>query len=492
MIIDLRRIKALAIAVISYLLLFWLFPVHSFIGLYAVIGIMVAVISKDKHEALIIGSLAGLTGSLIAVWQLTVEKYIYYVETMPVTANPDIPVSIYTGQIFELVKIGPLSFINAPLYVVISIFGCALFSQVHRLTKLKEHLLKYVLVVILAVNFLFISVFSTQSFARYVSSEPPDLSYAYDAIVYLKTSYLLGKEGYGNYYKAHLEAQYKDIRRNTDGTVTKDGFISTVSSLHVREPFIFYFWKYLSFGNFANILYLSFIICIALLFLSAWASGDVLQRYSSFLPVVIIPFLFTGTIWFNVFFPDWWAGLFIFTAFLFWLRSKFWIAAVFLLMALLCREVIAAAYFVFLASAFLKERKALIPLLTVGAVFAILYGMHYIGAKQIFINSSPGLPVDSIKIGFASFRLIPNISYLMFFYGYFKVPVIIVTLLSVFSSLVYKKFEFLAFALYLVVHNSLGASSYWGNHFMLILLFIACTFTRYELNMQTISQHDKP
>lgn len=476
--IALKNIKIFIIGLLTYILLFWLFPIYSFIALFLIIGLIILAINGHNEKNIYLGGLIGFWGSLAASIFLTVDKYIYYVNTMPIDANPDIPMSLYTNTLFNLVKLTPLSFINPFLFIVISTLLCAAFTQLG-LLKIKniKNIVAYACISILAINFLFVSIYSSRDLVQYASVEPPNLSYAYDAIGYLKTIYLMNKEGY---YKALVEAEYNDARRNKDKTWTARGAQPGTTRLVIRNPFIFYLWKYISMGNASRVVYFSIYFCAALLILSYFSARRLIGEFSILIPILIMPFIFLGTTWANVFFPDWWAGLFMFATFLLWILKKYWLASLFLLMSLLSREMIAFSYIIFLISALHGNRKALKPLLVTGILFATLFALNYINASQAMAAGKPSATSINNIAPFFGFHFIPTSSYLMFLYGFFKIPIYILFLFALVSSIVYKQLEIILFVSYSFFHDSLASSSYWGNHFMLIIIFSLSLLLNFE------------
>lgn len=430
---------------------------------------MIVSINGRNSANLYIGGLVGFFGSLFASIFLTIEKYIYYANTMPMNANPDIPASLYANTLFNLAKLSPVSSLNSLLYIFISTILCAMFTQ-FELIKWARKAAGSICVIILALNFLFVSVFSSQGLLQYASSEPPNLSYAYDAVVYMKTIYRMQDKGF---YKAHVEAQYNDARRNKQGDWTEKGAQPGTSRLWIRHPFIFYLWKYVSYGgSAARVVYLSILLCATLIVMSYYVAKNKLSvKYSLLAPIFITPYLFVGTTWVNIFFPDWWAGLFLFAALMFWVLQKNWVSSLILLLALLSREVTATAFIIFFVLSFFKDRNALKPLLFSGTIFAVLYTLHYFNASQAIMEGKASSISASTFTSLYAFRLMPTISYMMFMYGFFKIPIIILSVLSLLSSIFYRRLDLSLFVSYSLVHNSLASSSYWGSHFMLIILF---------------------
>lgn len=477
---KLRDFRNIVTYIFTYLLLFWFFPLFSFICLPLIIGFIIAMTSESKYNALITGIIVGTIGGLISSTILTIENYIDFVNTMPANVSPDIPQSLYTVNFYQLIEGGPLSYLGGPILLLITIITMGACAYLGSLVK-RNNLLGVVCVVVLSLNFLVTSVIATKSLVQYVSTEPPNLSYGYDAIVYLKTVYRMEDK---TYYKAHVEAQYNDVRRNKDGTAKEDGLDMQISSLHIRHPFIFYLWKYLSFGNQGIIIYLSILISIAIMVASYFAARQIAGNFSILAPAFIAPFLFSGTTWINIYFPDWWAGLFLVAALTAWLLNRYWITAILLLMAMLSREVVVATFIIFFIAAFFKRREALKPLLIAGAIFGAIYSVHYVSAAQVFVDHLTRLPIDSLKGQFA-FRLIPNTSYLMFLYGFYKIPAYLFGIAAIAVSVMSRRLELIGLNTYALLHNMAGASSYWGNHFMLVILFTLALAFKNEQKLVT-------
>lgn len=463
--------KVFFLALFVYILLFWLFPIYSFYFLFLVIGFLIIVLNGIRKENIYIGGLVGFLGSIFASILLTVDKYIYYVNTMPPykNVNPDIPMSLYTNTLFNIVKITPLASINSFLFIIISTLLCAAFTQLS-LLKIKniKNIAAYVCLSVLAINFIFISLISSQDFAKYISQEPANLSYAYDAVGFLKTLYLFDRGV--PYYKAYMEAQNNDSRRQNTGLIENGKYIAKLSPTYFRQPFIFYFWRFSSLGKPSRVLFVSILSCIFILILSYLAANEIVGEFSMLAPLFIYPFLFIGTTWFNIFFMDWWAGLFLFAGLCFYILKKYWLAALLTLFAILSREVIIISFFILFGLSIFKEKKAIKPILLAIIIFALVYSIHYRSASDMFINK--GLHSQSITYNFNNLkRFTPNFSYMMFLYGFFKIPLFIVPILSLFGSYLLKRWELFLIVLYSMFHYMVGPSSYWGNQFNLIILF---------------------
>lgn len=475
-VLDFSLVKLFLVNFLLYILLFWLFPTYSFVFMYMILGAVIALNSSDRRVSLAVGSMVGLLGSLTATLLLSKEDFIYYMNTMPPIVNTDTPSSLYQ-HFYELVLLNPIEILGSAAYVIVSFLACAFFSWVSWF--LRKRSLVFVALLLVSFNFIFITIYSSGSLLSYLEKEPENLSYGYDAIGYIKTTYLMDNE---TFYRAYALAQYYDIRRNSTGLAKKEGLDQPVSPLHIRQPFIFYFWKYASFDQIGRVPYLNLILCLTVLWTSYYSAIRLVGNYAIVTPLILVPYLYAGSIWVNIFFPDWWAALFLFVGLMCWTLRRFWFSALLLLMAALSREVIAASLLILLITSYFREKEALKPFIYASLLFALMLFTHYFNADQTFVSDSTRQLADSFR-GQFDFRLIQNTNYLMFLYGLYKIPVVLFGFASIISAIILRKLEFIIFGLYILAHNILGPSSYWGMHFMLVILFLLTLLLKHELRI---------
>jgi len=307
-----------------------------------------------------------------------------------------------------------------------------------------------------------------------VSKEPSNFSYGYDALYYLKAGYVLDRLPF---YKALMTAIKYDNRTPSDYVDKNYRWKGVPNMFYIRQPFIFYFWKFIGQGNFGRVVYISIIFCLFLIILSFYSANTIIGKYSFASPIIIYPFLFIGTTWANVFFPDWWAALFYLSGFLFWISRKYWPSAIFFLFAVMSRgEVMGIAYLIFFLSALFKKKEARKPFVIVTIFFAIWFGIHLYRASFYIHPSAVKHGIDFYISRIVSPLFTTSASYMMFLYGYFKIPLIIFPLSAFFISFMKKYYELTILSFYYVIHNTYHSSSYWGQHLTLVILFISSLF----------------
>lgn len=480
-----NNIKILLASIVSYLMLFWLFPVYTFIGLYALIGIMIGTINGKRRESTVLGIVVGILAGIPSSIFLKTENFIYYVQTMQSQiVSRDIPSSLYTEIFYNLVLKNPISYLGIPLYILATVILISLFSGIFSSIKSRKFG-TYIFIFILSMNFLFISLISSRGIAEYASAEPPNYSYGYDALYYLKTSYVLDREPF---YRALITAIKYDGRTKTaveyNDRVGIYQWKAVPTTLFIRQPFIFYIWKYIGQGDLSRVVYFSILFCSLLLILSFIVSRDMLGEFSYLAPIAIFPFLFTGTVWTNVFFPDWWAGLFYLSGVLLWLSKKYWLSSLFFLGGLMSRgEVTIIIFLIFLFYALFFKKEALKPFAIIFLVFLIWFGVHYQRAALLIHPTALNRMNSPLSLlSHFQFEYFSSASYMMFFYGFFKLPIILIPVISVVSSFLKKYYELTLVSLYSIFHNGFHSSSYWGQHINSLVLFVSIIVISISMN----------
>lgn len=486
----LRNIKILLLSLFSYLLLFWLFPVYSFIGLYIVVGIMIGSLAASYTDAFFLGSTVGLLSGIFSSIYLTTEKFIYYFQTMPNSiVNRDVPMSLYGDVFYNLVVKNPIAYLGKPLYILLTTTLICIFSVLFSTLTLKKIGI-YLFLSIMSINFLFVSINSGKSIINYSSTEPG--YFAYDGIFYLKTLYLLDREPF---YRAYIMAHKYDSRDTIPNSIVNYQVKTMGGPFNIREPYIYYFWKFIAQGDMRRVIYFSVIFSSFLIFFSYFAIRHITEDYSFAAPIIITPFLFTGTTWINVFFSDWWTALFLLAGIFFWINKKYLPSALFILSAVLTREVISIAFLLFVFYAVFRKKQAAKPFIFVTIIFAILFGIHYYYARSvIYPGAAPSFEWYLDRFKHPSFTVFTaGASWMMFLYGFFKMPFgfyqiifIILPLAAAFASFIKKYYELSILSLYTIFHNFFHSSTYWGEHFTLITLFIV-TFML-NINLEDIKK----
>lgn len=491
-------------SLICYLILFWFAGVLTVIAAPLILSLFIFIFSNDliwetnvknfykkrgnKKKAknngnalsfLLLSIIIGFFASLLALLLLDKLAFTRYFQNMPTFINRDIPVTVYTRILYPLVEQNQINSIPWPLFILSSTLLTCLFSSILLLYRnYAKQFASWLLLGLLCFVFIVSSIKMSAEFRSSISQEPPDLSYAYDAVIYLKLFYLMKDK---DYYSAHLEAHSKDIRLS-GGNVIKNGkyYGFVASPLYFRTPYIFYFWRFLSPGNATGIFYIGLGISVLVIVLSYFCARTIFGDKGILLTAMIVPYIFMGLTWYNLFFPDWWASLAIISGIFFWIKQRYLASALLFLLAALFREVTIIFLIFFLAVTLIKKRQEVIKFLGANLIFLIVYSFHYVKAQKLIASDMSS--ADSIISRF--FIPIPDLiqkflttsSYMVFPYGFFLFPAFILIILALLGWFQVKRItglEMFSFILLSVPYFIFASSSYWGQHLLLFIIFSA-------------------
>lgn len=188
-------------------------------------------------------------------------------------------------------SLNPNSWLFAGL---LSLFATLLLRQFSATIKEKKGLLFILLVLILS-NYLFTALSYNRALSL-AATEPPDETYRFDPVMFLKTFYLMEKGL--PYYKAYAEGYKRDTAH--------DGYPEYTQTF--RFPTIFYLWKFLCppSGSFINLLFTFFALTSLLAsFFLVWKFSQ--TPLALVAPVLLAPYLLYGnlTLWFLA--TEYWA-----------------------------------------------------------------------------------------------------------------------------------------------------------------------------------------
>lgn len=202
--------------------------------------------------------------------------------------------------------------------------------------------------------------------------------YATDYHIYKRTLELMKFEKMG-YYQALHNA------RNQDARVIRNPLeeYPIPSPLWVRQPYLFYFWYFITSQTLDSIILVALIIfCLGLLII-AYYLEKFLFKGASFLSLLLIyPFFYLSIGWEEIFLPDLWGSLFALISFGFLLLSQDELSLFFAEIASLCRIFfapffVAVLFYVVWKNLHAKDYKKAIRNFFLGLIFPVLYSLHF-------------------------------------------------------------------------------------------------------------------
>ena len=249
-------------------------------------------------------------------------------------------------------------------------------------------------------------------------------SYGYDASLYLQT-YQYMRTGDG-YYRALVKAGADDLRLRREGAVKNGVFVGWAPTVAlVRQPTLFYFWKY-SAPSGGDIVVLSIFVSGLVLAALYWAVLPRLGTWAALVPIVLFPQMASHAVPPNAFMPDWWAALAVCLSVVCLIRGRIALTMVLALIAALFRDIAAlwlAVLVIGFAAEYLRKRApnagmSALASLTCVALFGAVTALHYRQAASIVSGHSgpggglAGIFATSMAHGFDE-RFIAPASYLM-------------------------------------------------------------------------------
>lgn len=276
-------------------------------------------------------------------------------------------------------NIGQLMFPEA-IFSLAGLMGLAAGNFIRKDYNTKK-ILALVFLAVFALNFLIMGFAYNYSDFRDATRFPAPNTYSFDALVYLKTFYLM-KDGH-SFYTAFPAA----LTRRTGGfTIT--------SFFNVRPPFIFYLWK-IAPANGIFIMRLFAAFSILLFFFSYFTTENMLkQPLISLLTPVLLSYLFIYGLYANWFpFHEYWAWFFLGMGL--WARGKEfkWAWVICLSLCLMTRELFFVVWgIIFIASAQKKDKEEMKLLGISFIVSAIYYAFHYTMVSRYILppSTAPG------------------------------------------------------------------------------------------------------
>lgn len=405
-----------------------------------VAGVIVGCLLRNRLASALAGAAVGLAGSLASLASYGEQSYIHAVQSAPAWANPDIPASLYTKTIYQMILANP---VNTPGMVPVVLVGGVVltagvaFGAAH-LTRDALKLTKRWVVggvaAILCASFVFTVSSAGAEFIQGVSSEPPSGTYAFDPIIYMNTYYEMLK-GTG-YYDSIVTAAAGDSRLQKDNLVHDGKFYGWVlSASFIREPTAFYLWKYASPGDARGVVYLGAVLCGLLLFGVWWALEPMIGDAALLGPPLLAPYFLLMTVNFNIFFPDYWAALMIVGSMLLLFRRQFIGAIVLAFLAAVFREttvpwlLILAAYSGWVWIRDRTSREWLVRMAVAGGLL-VLFGLQFWlhlanGSAVISPTMQQTSPIAYYLTRMQSsfeWKVVQPTAYMMFPYGFFAFP----------------------------------------------------------------------
>ncbi len=481
-----------------------LYPYSTFIPVLVVpcvIGIFVGLALDSTPVSAVVAALSAFVGTLAAAITYRLDRIGATLESLQARgvfdyAFADIPRSLLdtlTG-IWSRTPVNSADTPDGPILMVIAATTLTALVALavswmrgrtddSRVTRAAS----WLAVGLIALSLLVTGMAATSEFRAQVDIEPPDKQYAYDPVFNVKTYHLM-KAGQG-FREAYLYAQMMDARKDDKFSVIEDGMrkFNGGSPAYQRQPAAFYLWQVLGARQASDIVIASLVWCCVILAGLHWTLSERLGPRSIAVVALVYPSLLLHSIWFNVFFPDWWATLVLALSIIAMLKERYWTAGALGLAAALFREIMAVWLLVILAAAcvkWLRDRSAWrllagysATLAAFGGAFAWHYsaGARYTARATVEQSGSfvQGALAASAGLGLMD-KLLKAPSYLLLPYGFYAVPGYLflpagsagffsITKPGSVARLALTGFPLAMLALYVVTG---ATSSYWGMHVM--------------------------
>lgn len=468
--LHLAAVTILGIATSFYL--FWFVRLVPVIVMPLIVAVILHLIAPklDRTYLMVVSGVSVFLGFLTAAYFLRLENLEAFAKQWG-TLNPDTMFGVFQNLVISL----PFSIykINALDLLMLAIFESALATLISYLIATAKtswsyqfkQLLPHIFIGILVLNLLAASLLISDNLVIQLSTEPSDESYKYDAYIYLKAFYKVAAGE--NYYTAIPQAILSDGRMNQ-----LSDMISGYTT--IRMPTVFFIWRAFTGGNGGNIFYLSLLLAIvALTFVfygMRMTSGEGIASLGSML---VAPYLYIGSTWVNILFPDWWAILFGLIAIGLFLQKQYAGAAAIALLSTLSREPMGILIFAgLLAGIAVKERRIWLPFGAAILSFVVLYLAH----KHMVTAS---MPLESAGLaqrpGLQITSFLTTSNYLMYPFSLLRLNLII-PFAAIVAAFLQKEWVnrmfiavfILSFVLYLLVMKA--TASYWGQMFMPVVL----------------------
>jgi hypothetical protein len=454
-----------------------------------VLGLLAGSWERRPAAAAAVGAASGLAGYLVLLGPYDVQRFATWVQTqMPKYAVLDTTRDIFdftiaTVQANPLVAMGaggqswPLGVLMVGLCAAVAALAAWWRSESSR--ERRTAWLAWTAVALIAGSFVYTAWAGTADFRQRISTEPADGTYAYDPVFNLKTYYMM-RRGVG-FYDAYMYSTLHDSRHANTPTAP-DGRLVSGSPMFLRPPGAWYLWRVVGAGGSDGIVLFSILCCAAVLVGVYPAMRPTASTRAAFVSVMLYPGLLLHTVWFNIFFPDWWAALALLGSAVLLVARRYWAAGALAFLAVVFREVAGFYLLVMIvAGAICRIRGArewlARTLAYAGGLLAAagLFAWHYASGLRFF-TPQPQAAFDPLGAFAANrtrgydWKLLAPTSYLMLPYGMYAVPALLLMPASAagfWFALPKGSAERFALAGYqvamLALFLTVGAtSSYWG------------------------------
>lgn len=477
-----------AVGTIAYIFAFcWLAGAGPLLA-PVMVGVGAGLVLVRSRDAALAAGIASTAGSFIAVTAFRADFVLRVLENMPAYANPDVPRLLYQ-MVYEYALTHPVTTWGrfSPLLILLgaSATTAVAYGSARLLAKLRAHRRRWVewgVVAILCGTFIYSSIAISAPFIDHVNQEPQPGAYAFDGSVYVKTFYNM-QHGQ-DYYAALVDAAAGDSRLMKENWVRGGKFYGWFSSPgFVRIPITFYAWQAVSFAGAGGVVYLAALAGALVLAAVYWGARARVGSRALFVVLLIFPYLLFMGLSFNIFFNDYWAALAALASVAVLLRRQWVAAAVLACLAAVCRDVLLIWLLILIGvSCFTWLRKRGLEWGRRAAVssgmllaFGGAYAWNYANAARIVVTSDFRGPLGRVldMAGYdLVYKLVQPTSYMMFPYGYFVLPGLVLWLVGPLGLWAVTRndrptrYALVAWSAYWIAfYVILGvSSSYWGQH----------------------------
>jgi hypothetical protein len=307
---------------------------------------LTALCIKDRVAAGIVAFVAGLAGTALAAHLFALAPYVTTVTYLTGPAIENAQDFAYVNVLFNVIRhSGPNaasaalgSTVTAALLVAALTGGLALgLCRLLESRPSAAPVVAWLAVGMLTASFVYTGAMTSRFLVGSLDRPPAAGSYRYDGDIYFSTLTHMG--GGNGYYAAVVKAVAEDSR--SQGRWVRDGrIVGLPSALGIREPYLFYFWRLILFGDGRAVLWAALLLAAAGLPAVFVAARPYLRYRALFVAALLAPFLLLGVTWDNLFMPDLWAGLFLLFGVAALLMKRHTAAGLLMFAAALAREVI--------------------------------------------------------------------------------------------------------------------------------------------------------
>jgi hypothetical protein len=453
-------------------------------------GALLGVSAGTRRGATVTGAAAGALGGLLTILYADASLVGARLAHLPGYATADVTTGWFNAFVLQVMSFHVVNVYFAetlgraayPLFTAavtaVVALAVAVVAGVDR-----KRLVVAVVTLLLCIAFTATAWSESATFRGRISSEPAVGTYNYDPYIYLRAYYLMGRGD--DYYHALVTAAAGDSRLIHDRSVVNGKFVGWATSpAFVRLPTAFLLWRAVP-GGTTGIVALSIALCALLLGAMAAVFEPLLGERALLVPLLAFPFLLGGTVWINIFLPDWWAALALLGSVLLLVRRDFLLAGVLALLAALFRETATLWLLVLFAGAvWFRLRggrawtKRAVAYGAMLAAFGVAWTLHYRAGTPLIAAVHVQRSVGSILSGSAARPFVQRFeqpaAYIMLPYGWYAYPASVFLLLQLGGFLgalrerPYVRALVLGFALSWMLATATigGTSSYWGQLYM--------------------------